>query len=165
MKYLFVFALPFLISFFSIQAEASVLANSCVSLGGNGTEYASAELSSALFSLPLGLRCEDIRNIADTAMIANIGVASFIAAVKSPAIAASIAPELAALGLAPASAAVATITIVGTLGVVTIKVLMSSALEECAKMDREALKQEIINEIQDRYGASGTSQTTIQVHQ
>lgn len=175
---LFLLPLGFLLS---PQAHADgLLANSCVSLSENqslavqqvilGSEELAYTINGDFIAMAaqtnmLGLTCKDIRAIDYTAYVVGVAISPAVNSLAVPAVRSALAAELASLGIVIGSPAIVTATIIGTFGVMTYKVLMKVSLEKCAEQDRNALKNEIFREFEERYGLKPIPQTSFQISQ
>lgn len=184
MKPITLFLLPLLPAFFMMlpKAEASsLLAPSCValeelqsfalqdSLSDDRGEMILSLVNTDLMmaaqkSNRMGLTCQDIRKIDQTAKIIALSISPAVTAFMSPVVRSALAAELATLGVVAGTPVVMGATVIGGFGIVTYKILMMVSLEQCAQQDREALKQELFHELESRYGLSPSAQTTLQIN-
>lgn len=109
------------------------------------------------------LSCHDLRAIDSTLSIIKLALIPASFALRDPSVGAALSGDLLTAGLTIANPAVLGVTVVGAVGVVTFYVVLKQSLEDCARQDRDQLKQEILNEVQARYGASGSSNTPISI--
>lgn len=158
----------------SVHAQ-DLLGESCVSLvdsaasssvqrSWSGDERNFVMMNAGVGVNGLGLSCKNLKAIDDSYYLVSLAIMPALKAFsQSAAVRAGLAAELAGMGIVAGSPAVLGVTVIGGFGIVTIKLLLKASLEECARQDREALKQEILRELDARYGARGTAETTLQI--
>lgn len=150
----------------------SLIGESCVNISEASAGFVSYESDGELIYADFaaltehhvaGLTCKDIKRIDHAAYVIKMSIAPALTAMSHPAVRTALTTELAALGIVAGSPAILGATVIGTFGIITVKVLLKQSLEECARQDREALKQELLREMESRYGLQRVPQTTLQI--
>jgi hypothetical protein len=99
-----------------------------------------------------GLTCEDLKSLKGAYEATTMALyPATLAMVLTPA-RAQILAELELLGLTMANPAVLGVTVIGAFGVVTVYFVLKASMEECERMDQARLKQEIVREMERKYG-------------
>jgi hypothetical protein len=175
MKLILVFGI---LTFLGLSAQAEgLLGDSCVGLSSQnyaaihsavrdpGFEILefSSFTSASVNSLPLGLTCEDLKDAEEIRQIISMALTPAAAAMASPLVRSALAAELATIGVVAGTPVVLGVTIIGGFGVMTIKILLKRSMEDCARQEKEALKQQLLQELDARYGLTHTNQTTLQI--
>ncbi len=100
----------------------------------------------------MGLTCEDLKSLKGAYEATSLALyPATLAVLLSPA-KAQILAELELLGLTLANPAVLGVTVIGAFGAVTVYFVLKTTLDECERMDQERLKQEIVLEMERKYG-------------
>lgn len=146
---LYLIALLVIGSFGEASLAEDLFYDSCVAQG-----YASEMIYLAKAGGPNlgGLTCEDLKNIGDK--IDDIQMVLYpasLAIILSPARDEIIA-ELSALGLSMANPAVLGVTIIGATGAGVIYLVLKKTFKECEALEREQIKESILEEIEHKYG-------------
>lgn len=103
-----------------------------------------------------GMSCEDLKSTFEAAQIIGMSLLPASAILQTPGVREEIAAELAGLGLTLANPAILGVTVLGTVGLVTVRFVMKASLKECESRQREDFKQEILREIKNKYpGVTG----------
>lgn len=150
-------ALVFLICIlcnFAYAEDSSLLFDSCISAGQDGSNYN--------WSRPV-ITCDRIKHLNDGLQIINMAVLPASIALRAPGIKESLAMELSTLGLTFANPAILTVTVVGAVGVASLYFVVKRKVEDCAKEDQEALKRQLFNEMDRRYGIRGSSNLNLRI--
>lgn len=158
---------------FSFAAQAqSLLGSSCLPSTPNNALASqtwasidslnlSTQISQPTFA---GLSCKDLKAIDDSYYLVSLSIVPALRAfAQSSAVQGALAAELAGLGIVAGSPAVLGVTVIGGFGIVTLNILLKMSLEECERQDRENLKNQIIQELETRYGVQTPSQPTLQI--
>lgn len=139
---------------FSYADDSSLLFEGCLSATPDGTHYN--------WSRPV-ITCDRLKHFQDGLQIINMAVLPASIALRAPGIKESLAVELASLGLHLANPAVLTITVVGAVGVASMYFVVRRKAEDCAKADQEALKRQLLNEMEQRYGLGSSPSLNLKV--
>lgn len=100
-----------------------------------------------------GLTCEDIRQYGDAVNVIRAALMpATTAMLLAPGAKDMIAGELAELGLTYANPAVLGVTVIGATGVTVAYFILKVKMDECERMARDQLKEEIGEELQRKYG-------------
>lgn len=110
-----------------------------------------------------GISCETIRSLNETISVVNLALLPAAALIRNPTVSASLAADLAAAGLTFSNPVVLGVTVVGSVGIATFYIVMRQSLEDCEQQEREALKQEILNELQNKYGAAAAPGVQLEI--
>lgn len=149
--------LLFLVSLFfnfAYADESSLLFDSCVSQGQDGSNYT--------WSRPV-ITCDRLKHLHEGLQIINMAVLPASIALRAPGIKESLALELSTLGLSFANPAILTVTVVGAVGVASLYFVVKRKVEDCAKEDQEALKRQLFYEVERRYGIRANSNLNLQI--
>jgi hypothetical protein len=158
MKFLFSFFVVIAVGAFTAQASASLLFydkcdDSQASLNGQARVFV-VDLGSGF----AGMSCQDLKSTFEAAQIVGMTLLPVSVALKTPGVREEIAGELATLGLTLANPAVLGVTVLGSVGIVTIYFVMKASIKDCEAREREQLKQELLEELQKSYsGAAGSN--------
>lgn len=110
-----------------------------------------------------GLTCEDLKSAQDLVQIVRMVLMPAELAIVLSGSSAMLTSELATLGLAMSNPAVLGVTVIGATGVSVFYIVMKAKLAECEKVDRLALKSEILKELESQYGMQATSKTNLEI--
>lgn len=153
MKTKLILLLVFVLSSFNFQtasAQDTLLMGGCANGPAATTFQAFMTTQGATSS---GLSCETVRSINDSISVVSMALIPTMALLRTPEVSAALAADLATAGLTFANPVVLSITIIGSVGVGTFYVVLRRSLEECEQQDREQLKQQLLYEIQLKFGA------------
>lgn len=115
-----------------------------------------AEASGGLFLLAVdrsgvGLTCDQLNQLQEAYETTKLVLwPASLAVLLTPA-RAEIAAQLELLGLGLSNPAVLGVTVIGAFGVVTVYFVLKAAMEDCERMDRQRLREEIVREIERKY--------------
>lgn len=129
-------------------AQAAPLLDACV--------VAEADLEPMIFlasnspTSAIGMSCETLKNFSSAAEWVQLSIIPTILAAKMTGI-----PE----ALLAANPAVLGVTVIGASGAIVVYVVMKASLEECAAMEKEQLKKEIMKELSQKYGLKAKTST------
>ena len=110
-----------------------------------------------------GMSCQDIKSAFKAAQILGIVLMPVSLALRTPGVREEIARDLATYGLTLANPAVLGVTVIGSVGLVTVYFVMKNSLEECERHDREELKQELLRDLKHGFPSSSGSNVPIEV--
>lgn len=144
------------------QASAQALLMDSCANGPTAPAYQAYMMAAPLASSN-GLTCETIHALNDTVSVVNLALLPAVAFVKNPSISAALAADLATAGVTLANPVVLGVTIVGGVGIATFYVVLRQSLEDCEQQEREALKQEILSELQAKYGAAAGPNVQLEI--
>jgi hypothetical protein len=153
----------FVLIFFPFQKASAqgLLMDNCAN-GPTAPAYQAYMMAAPLASSN-GLSCETVHALSDTVSVVNLALLPAVAFVKNPAISASLAADLAAAGMTFANPVVLGVTIVGSVGIATFYVVLRQSREDCEQQEREALKQEILSELEARYGTTAGPNVKLEI--
>lgn len=145
----------FLIGMFSgLHSQAQVLGPSCM-IGANvNAVYHSDWVLVPVVDRPaaLGLTCDETKNLFKAAEAINMTILPATIVLRTPGVRESIMAEMAAMGLTFANPAVLGVTVLGSVGYVTIYFVLKASLEECENLRfQEQLKREVDDRIAVKY--------------
>lgn len=110
-----------------------------------------------------GMSCQDIKSTFEAAKVIGISLMPVSLALRMPGVREGIGADLTALGLTLADPAVMGVTLVGSIGIVTVYLIMKSSLDECERQDREQLKQELLQELKQSYPGTNGSDVPLEI--
>lgn len=148
-----IFIIAFVILYSNSAFADSLFNESACPVIEGAESFASPMISHLYMESSIGVRCEDWKSL-DRARN-YIGLAlmpASIAALRHPALGA----ELAAAGLTFANPAVLSVTLVGAVGIATFNIILNASLEECARIERDELKNVIMKELEQKFGMNAT---------
>lgn len=110
-----------------------------------------------------GISCETIRDLDETISVVNLALLPAAAFLRNPTVSAALAADLAAMGLTFANPVVLGVTVIGSVGIATFYIVLRQSLEDCEQQEREALKKEILYELQNKYGAAAAPGVQLEI--
>ncbi|MNS87479.1 hypothetical protein D3C72_1214260 [compost metagenome] len=153
----------------SCVSDAEVMSQNFVMEESSFQEFGSelVEIRSVYGARPyaasFSLSCNDLKKAEEVRQAVLLAISPASVAMSSPLVRNALIAELAGLGIVVGTPAVLGVTVIGTVGIVTIRLLLKKPLEECAKAEREALKNEILQELNSRYGVEAGPNVQLQI--
>ena len=141
-----------------MKASAQIMGEPQVVLAYNELAYGILPAQNAP-KKRFGLTCEQIKSLPHLGEIISIGLMPATVALAAPGVSGMLTAELAALGLTLANPVVLGVTVIGATGVSVIYLVMKQTMEECEKADRQALRNEIIRELEMQFSVQGSNRT------
>jgi hypothetical protein len=98
-----------------------------------------------------GLTCQELKSTLEAAQILGMVLMPVSVALSTPGVREQVFAELAGLGLTLANPAVLGVTVLGSVGFVTVYFVMKESLRECEQRERDQFKKDLIEEIRLAY--------------
>ena len=96
-----------------------------------------------------GMSCQELKSAFEFVQISSMVLLPVSIVLKTPGVREEIAAQMAAMGLTLLNPVTLGVTVIGSVGVVTVYFVMKESLEECQRRDREQFKQELLRELED----------------
>lgn len=126
--------------------------DSCIDTAFNPRAESDLLIYTAYQGGAMGLTCQDLKSLKGAYEATSLALyPATLAMILTPA-RAQILAELELLGLTMMNPVVLGVTVIGAVGGVTVYFVLKASLDECERMDQARLKEEIIREMEQKYG-------------